>query len=267
MPNPLRRSLVTSLAGSALAGAPLRLWAAADNSCFSQAGDTCTEYQRGDPKGPREVVAFNRQKVQAITQESKADYPPRIAHFGELLVDEAARFVGFNRANNRPEIENMLELFGLGFSDANGKPYAFCAAGIGYVAASAYAKAAGKNDYTGTLQALGDINHYHFFPNPGVANMVTVAQINGRWVPVSEVLNGNRKPQPGWLSVFKWNRTDHHIGIVRSVQGRTLQTIEFNTSPEGATGSQANGGAVAERKRALDAFVIGLIDTGVPIRI
>lgn len=256
----LNRRSILILTASSLASA----------SFFVQSQDLNTdevhEFQRGDPNGPREYVSFSASKVASNVKETKADYLPKLKDFGELLIDEATKYVGFNRENNRDTISEFLEVFKLGFTDSKGKPYAFCAAGIGYVAAKIYAKTRNSSaSYSDVIQSLGDIDHYHFFPTPGVRNMVTVAQVHGRWIPTADVANGKVKPQPGWLAVFKWNKTDHHIGILRCISEGKLKTVEFNTSPEGAQGSQANGGAIAERNRNLDQFVLGFINTGVQI--
>lgn len=254
-----RRSML-ALVGAGLSGM---------HEVLAQQGqsDLVNEFQRGDPAGPREYVSFSRTKVAANVKETKADYLPKQKDFGELLLEEAERYVGFNRANNRDAISDFLEIFGLGFADSKGKPYAFCAAGIGYVAAKVYAKSRNKTPtYSDVVQCLGDIDHYHFFPTPGVRNMVTVSEVHGRWVPTESVLAGKSKPLPGWLVVFRWNKTDHHVGVLKSIAGKQLKTIEFNTSPQGAQGSQANGGAVAERVRSLEASVLGFINSGVQIR-
>lgn len=258
--NQNRRSILV-FAGATLAGSPLLLRAQ------DVMLDEVKEYQRGDPKAPREYVSFSPSKVAANVKDTKADYLPKQNDFGELLLDEASRYIGFNRQNNRDALADMLEVFGLGFADSKGKPYAFCAAGIGYVAAKVYAKSRAKNvSYKDVVQCLGDIDHYHFYPTPGVVNMVTVASVHGRWIPVASVVSGKSKPLPGWLVVFKWNRTDHHIGILKSISGKMLKTVEFNTSPEGVKGSETNGGTVAERNRSLDNFVLGFINSGIQVR-
>lgn len=57
--------------------------------------------------------------------------------------------------------------------------------------------------------------------------------------------------RPGDLVIFDFpgtSATTDHIGIVESVNGSVLTTIEGNTSPTDA-GSQYNGGCVARKKR------------------
>lgn len=254
-----RRSLLV-LTGAALVGTR--------EVCAQQSpSDVVNEFQRGDPRGPREYVSFSRSAVAKNIKALKADYLPKQTNFGELLLGEAEKYVGFNRANNREAIGDFLEVFGLGFADSKGKPYAFCAAGIGYVAAKVYAKARNKTpSYAEVLKCLSEIDHYHFFPTPGVRNMMTVAEVHGRWVSAESVSGGKAKPLPGWLVVFRWNKTDHHVGILKSITGKQLKTIEFNTSPQGAQGSEANGGAVAERERNLEGSVLGFINSGIQVR-
>jgi len=234
-----------------------------------RSGDELEEFQSGDPNGPREYVAFSPQKVASNVGETKADYLPLVSDFGSRLLQEATKFIGFNRKDNHNQIADMLELFGLAFADSKKMPYAFCAAGVGYVAAKIYAESKGQTaTFTNIVQCLGEIDHYHFYPTPGVANMVTVATVHGRWVPKAAVVSSTKpvKPRPGWLVAFKWNATDHHIGILKSINGTKMTTIEFNTSPEHSGGSNSDGGCVAERHRNLDTTVMGFIDTNIRVR-
>lgn len=56
-------------------------------------------------------------------------------------------------------------------------------------------------------------------------------------------------PQPGDIVFFKYstnNRRTNHVGLVVSVDGNVINTIEGNTS---AKGSQDNGGKVMQRNR------------------
>ncbi len=66
------------------------------------------------------------------------------------------------------------------------------------------------------------------------------------------------KYQPGDLVVFDFTGkklTTNHIGLVESVSGNTLTTIEGNTS-SGSAGSQSNGDGVYRRQRNVS-LVIG----------
>lgn len=72
----------------------------------------------------------------------------------------------------------------------------------------------------------------------------TYAVENKQWVTDGEY-------RPGDLVIFDFpgtSATTDHIGIVESVNGSVLTTIEGNTSPTDS-GSQYNGGCVARKKR------------------
>lgn len=60
------------------------------------------------------------------------------------------------------------------------------------------------------------------------------------------------KPQPGDIVFFSFNGGGiEHVGIVVKDNGDgTLTTIEGNTTPDGKTGNQANGGQVCLKTRA-----------------
>ena len=60
----------------------------------------------------------------------------------------------------------------------------------------------------------------------------------------------------GWLVLFDWkkNGRPQHVGLLESVAGQTLNTIEFNTSDM----DNSNGGTVARRERDLES-VLGVI--------
>lgn len=61
-------------------------------------------------------------------------------------------------------------------------------------------------------------------------------------------------PQPGDVVIFDYGQG--HTGIVKSVQDKTITTIEGNTS-SGDKGSQNDGGMVAERTRPRDSHIVG----------
>ena len=74
-------------------------------------------------------------------------------------------------------------------------------------------------------------------------------------------MDGNHRPQPGWLVFFSWgkNSISNHVGIVRSVDGSAFETVEYNTS-SGSSDSQSNGGLVALRDRtAYLSYVMGYV--------
>ena len=60
-----------------------------------------------------------------------------------------------------------------------------------------------------------------------------------------------KEPKPGDIVFFKYptnKRRTNHVGIVVAASGKIINTIEGNTS-SGSTGSQDNGGMVAQRNR------------------
>ncbi|WP_166799513.1 CHAP domain-containing protein [Paraburkholderia dipogonis] len=222
-----------------------------------------TEAQQGDPDLPVEYVEFDRQSVMANLLSTRAVLEPEPANFGELLVGEAQSWVGRDRQNSKGKIADLLDLFGLPFSQ-HGSPVPFCAAGASYVAAAVYAKAAALRNSKGNaawssgadlapnvrdrLPAyLTDLEHSHFLPTPSVNDMYLVAQGKHRWAPASAATT----PKPGWLILFSWKGGNpDHVGIVKSVQAGSVTTIEFNTSAGvGTAGAQRQGGCVASRIR------------------
>lgn len=70
-----------------------------------------------------------------------------------------------------------------------------------------------------------------------------------KWVAASK----DAKPQPGWVTYFDFpggSDIDHVGWFIKDNGDGTCITEEGNTSAEGKTGSQANGGQVALRTRA-----------------
>jgi hypothetical protein len=79
----------------------------------------------------------------------------------------------------------------------------------------------------------------------------------GKWVPAK----GN-KPQPGWVVYFDFpgGRDIDHVGWVLKDNGDgTCWTYEGNTSPDGKSGSQANGGEACKKLRAYGPNKKGLL--------
>lgn len=77
------------------------------------------------------------------------------------------------------------------------------------------------------------------------------AKEQGIWHPYTET------PKPGDLALFDFNgghTKRDHVGIVKSVGGSTIYTIEGNTG----SGNNANGGAVMERQRSVT-YITGYV--------
>ena len=68
----------------------------------------------------------------------------------------------------------------------------------------------------------------------------------GNWV--------TKNYQIGDIVIFQWKNGSRHCGIVQSVCGNKLKTVEGNT----AVGNDSNGGEVMLRKRTLE-FVLGAV--------
>lgn len=74
---------------------------------------------------------------------------------------------------------------------------------------------------------------------------------------VQDALNGRRGlqaiagPEPGALVFYEFDGDGiyDHVGIVETVTGSGWTALEGNTSPEGGSGSQSNGGGVYRRNR------------------
>ena len=219
------------------------------------------EKQRSDPRAKSEEIKFDPFAVQALVGQTKASFRPRNKAFADNLAATAKTFVGVNRVNNREKVSNFLELFNLPF-EVGSKPLPFCAAGLSYAAALSYLnfwnqKIDESNQLSLLRGALSELDRYHFYPSPSVVDMYFVARGKRRWIDRL----ASSTPKAGWLVIYDWSKNgDHdHVGIVESVSGANLRTIEFNTTSE----DQKNGGAVERRTRKLDETVSGFIRTDI----
>lgn len=202
------------------------------------------EWQCGDESVGFEELAFDPDAVKRKRlKRNRAALQPRIAAFGTLLIEQAKGWLGKSRANDRDDIAKLLALFGLPFA-YQGNPVPFCAAGVSYLASRVYADATGGG--FDLVSFLPDVDHHHFVPSPSVWDMFYVAMGKRRWVDAKPK---TLIPRAGWLVVYDFGKGADHVGIVEAADGSTLTTIEFNTVPENAQGSDANGGAVARRHR------------------
>ena len=75
----------------------------------------------------------------------------------------------------------------------------------------------------------------------------TLFQGQGQWLN-----HETAKPQPGDIAFFNFDgKGIEHVGIVvKDNDDGTVTTIEGNTTPDGSTGSEANGGEVCLKTRA-----------------
>ncbi len=259
IPNAPRRMVLGGLLSTGIS--------AAGGRALAQGSDVKTEVQQGDPLCPPEQIVYRPKDTRGLIEAKRARFRPRSTDFPGLLITTAKRFVGVNRSNNHDQVADFLEVFNLPFEQRMAphgelKPLAFCAAGVGYTAAIGYLSQWGEqyddlHKMDAIRGALPELDHYHFYPSPSVADMYYVALGKGRWVA-----RGAKSPEPGWLVVYDWKRRQHqdHVGIIQAVEANRLHTIEFNTST-GLPGDQSNGGHVAERERPLDGTVLGFINT------
>jgi hypothetical protein len=231
-------------------------------TCLAQgATEIVSEKQQGDPAVDPEILQFDPYKVQSLLGATKAEFRGRSNTFSKILIEHAQGFVGINRAQNKDQIGEFLEVFDLPFAMGN-QPVPFCAAGLCNAAALAYLEFWGEqvNDSNRLAMirgALEELDKYHFYPSPSVIDMYYVALGKRRWRGRQDVDPSNI--QTGWLAVFDWNKSGgaKHVGIVTGVSGGKLDTIEFNTSDN----NPGNGGRVAVKKRTLDSTVTGFIRT------
>lgn len=85
-----------------------------------------------------------------------------------------------------------------------------------------------------------------------------VSKCGGSWVMKQNTSRATRKAylakaRPGDIVSFDFGRMDayrSHIGIVEKVSGSNIICIEGNTTPDGKSGSQANGGMVCRKTRS-----------------
>ncbi len=172
--------------------------------------------------------------------------------------DEARANV--NRADNPARVTEYLALLGLPFQQG-GTPTPFCAAGLTWAVCKAYCDLNGihytdANRLDVLKSVLPEIGKRYFKPSASCPEIRDDARTRGTLLDRSAVA------QPGYLVFlnFAGNTSDAaHMGIVETVVGTTLHTIEFNTS--GFSGqSHVDGGFVA-RKVRLPQFVVGYVRT------
>jgi hypothetical protein len=206
--------------------------------------DPSLEEQRGDTAAPYESIVIKPKEIFDLSGAKRAAFRGRAADFSSLVNPVAMSYAGKSRANARPLISQMLELFNLPFVTEDGKPVPFCASGLVYITALAYLQHWREEASFENLQGvLPEIDHYHFFPSPSVWDMYYVALGKRRWVPV-----GRSTPRAGWIVVYDFGKGADHVGLVLSANVEGMHTFECNTSGS-IDGSQRNGGVIATRDR------------------
>ncbi|MEO1303962.1 MAG: CHAP domain-containing protein [Pseudomonadota bacterium] len=232
--------------------------------------DLVLEEQWGDLSLAPETIEFNPYQIGELsTSRVQGSMTDRIKSFRSNFLEIAGEFEGYNRSEHENEITRFLNLFRLDFRYGARQKYTpYCAAGVSYVAALTYWREANTTDQVPTLAELRafliEVGSYHFYPTVSVIDMYHVALGTRRWIARSDT------PEPGWLVLFDWKQNGgaNHVGIVESVildedqtQPVALNTLEFNTVMENASGSQRDGGYVARRVRSLNGTIKGYINT------
>lgn len=177
---------------------------------------------------------------------------PTSRELAEKTLTVARGFVGIGRDNSRAQITKFLNLFGLPFADANGKPYPYCAAGASYSLCKAYALLTQKvftpaNSVEVFQGLLKPINKNYLLLSPSCGVMISEARARKQWV------SGVKGIQPGCFVFFDWQKDGRadHVEIclepLASADDLNIRTVGFNTSSE----NLSDGGAVAEKTRAV----------------
>lgn len=223
-----------------------------------------TEEQQGDPSLPSETLRIDKAVLEdVLSKQTKAAFEPYKQGFPRALIFSAKKFLGSTRGSTPDRITEILSLYRLPFKTDKGF-VPFCAAGIGFSAAIAYADLLGVkygSDRVGKLQPLlADIEHWYYYPTVSCNDMRLVEMGKRRWV--SSAPPNKTVPKSGWIVLYAWKQPEeaNHCGIVVNADIHTLHTLEFNTSGS-VNGSQVNGGAVVLRERPFDKTVIGFIAT------
>ncbi len=279
-----RKILLTGAAGSLWGGStfaqsrtmqPEEFAISQEEICDDTGYCSIIETQQGDPLIHSEDVKYEPTKIiRSASPTRRASLIPRVSSFRDIFLDTAETFVGKNRENNIDIIKEFCNVFNLDATWKNSsgeeKNTAFCAAAISFAAATAYAISTGEDLSKDKLKKLRillpEISEYHFFPTVSCIDMFYVALGTRRWVKTKKVAAGTT-PKSGWVVIFDWKQTGsfevaNHCGIVTGYEmdSQELSTIEFNTSLEGISGSQSNGGEITRRTRKLD-LVKGFINT------
>jgi hypothetical protein len=238
------------------------------------------ELMRGDPDisdiSQNEILSLTPTQENAINSITRMPAPTDAIVpvknpqqlFTEFVLKSAGAEAdeGVSRTTDKVRVTQYLDLFGLDFADpANGHPYAYCAAGLGWAACRAYCTMSppvvfeSLNPPTPVFRSVVPIiARNYFLPHPSCLSMVNDAKQKGRWIGGHTSI-----PEPGWIVFYNWDGggAAQHVGIVESADADTLRTIEFNTGVP----NQPTGGAVARKNRdTAKKFVIGYERTWIP---
>jgi len=169
--------------------------------------------------------------------------------FALELLEVCSEYLGIDRSNNLDQVSRFLKLFNLDVRD--GKRWMpYCAAGLSFAAAKNLCNLSDiKYDANSALgvfkSVLPTIRNRYFLPSPSCFRIRDHAIKQNKWLVNSAA---NRKlVKPGYLILFQFDSDTlpDHIGIVKSIDSDSVQTIEFNTGDA----DNINGGAVARKDR------------------
>ena len=169
--------------------------------------------------------------------------------FALELLEVCSEYLGIDRSNNLDQVSRFLKLFNLDVRD--GKRWMpYCAAGLGFAAAKNLCNLSDikydANNALGVFKSvLPTIRNRYFLPSPSCFRIRDHAIKQNKWLVNSAA---NRKlVKPGYLILFQFDSDTlpDHIGIVKSIDSDSVQTIEFNTGDV----DNINGGAVARKDR------------------
>lgn len=226
------------------------------------------EEQFGDPLLPGEKFEILRVSGASI-QKAVGDDPVLPRKDAVALADrmrEITRIFIKEKVSRKNKATQVLEF--LDIVDEKGIGTPFCAAGVSYAACRAYCdlKESVKYDPDHITEErkstfktkLTTINAHYFFPNSAVRIIKRHAIEHNRWADRSTT------PLPGWLVVYSWKTGEtlgNHIGIVDEVKngGKSLITLEYNTTMQVGSGSERDGGHVAEKYREVNDTVLGYV--------
>jgi hypothetical protein len=169
--------------------------------------------------------------------------------FALELLEVCSEYLGIDRSNNLDQVSRFLKLFNLDVRD--GKRWMpYCAAGLSFAAAKNLCNLSDikydANNALGVFKSvLPTIRNRYFLPSPSCFRIRDHAIKQNKWLVNSAA---NRKlVKPGYLILFQFDSDTlpDHIGIVKSIDSDSVQTIEFNTGDV----DNINGGAVARKDR------------------
>jgi len=170
--------------------------------------------------------------------------------FALHLINVCEEYLGVSRGENLEQVSRFLKLFNLNVKDGS-RWMPFCAAGLSFAAAKNFCNLSNieydaDNAISKFKSVLPTIRNRYFLPSPSCFRIRDFAIKQSKWLPNSA--SNRTKVKPGYLILFQFDSDSlpDHIGLVKSIDSNSVQTIEFNTSDSDNT----NGGSVARKDRS-----------------